>query len=335
MEENTLSFLSPSTYAQHSTSTFNLKEMSAYEFVTHVFGTIYLVSWSLSFYPQAWENLVRKSVKGFSFEFAILHPIAYFFYTIYTYTGRIDQHSATGVVVIADVIFSTHGFMLTSVHLSQFLIYKRGGERRFPRRWCIIFVGVEVSLIAFFFLLEINGIKMPLLMQTQMLCGYGLVVTNICKYTAQFYFNMRRKSTVGFSIKLVFLDFFGALFSLLQLLMDSIGQGESVVGQSAFNIVKFLISIIGVLFDIGFMIQHYCLYSYAVYNDQKKQVYEVRKGKRDELTEMVQAKLENIQGLENLQSNSDKSRTSQVSIGDKKGEEGNILEVYYNRHRGY
>lgn len=163
--------------------------MSAYEFITHIFGLIYLVSWSLSFYPQAWENLRRKNVKGFSFEFAILHAIAYLFYTIYTYTGRIDSHSATGVVVIADVLFSTHGFMLTAVHLTQCLIYRRGGENRYPKRWCLIFLGVELSLITFFFLLEINGVQMPLYMQTQMMCGYGLVITIVCKYTAQFYYN--------------------------------------------------------------------------------------------------------------------------------------------------
>ena len=75
------------------------------------------------------------------------------------------------------------------------------------------------------------------------------------------------------------------------------------MGKSAFNIVKFLISIIGIFFDIGFMIQHYCLYRYAVHYDMKKQVYVVKKGKRDELTEMVQAKLECIQVMENIQSN--------------------------------
>lgn len=67
--------------------TFDLREMSAYEFIAHIFGLVYLIVWSLSFYPQAWENYTRKNVKGFSFEFAILNPIAYFLYNIYTYAG--------------------------------------------------------------------------------------------------------------------------------------------------------------------------------------------------------------------------------------------------------
>lgn len=32
-------------------SSFDLREMSAYEFIAHIFGFIYLISWSLSFYP--------------------------------------------------------------------------------------------------------------------------------------------------------------------------------------------------------------------------------------------------------------------------------------------
>ena len=100
--------------------------MSAYDFIAHIFGLIYLISWSLSFYPQAIENYTRKNVKGLSIEYAILNPIAYFLYSVYTVVGRIDHNLGTGMVVIADVLFATHGFALTAVHLTQCLIYSRG-----------------------------------------------------------------------------------------------------------------------------------------------------------------------------------------------------------------
>ncbi|CDW86335.1 UNKNOWN [Stylonychia lemnae] len=311
----------------------SITETNTYQFLTYLFGIIYLVSWSLSFYPQARENFRRKNVKGISFEFAILHPLAYLFYTIYTYTGRIDHHSGTGVVTISDILFSTHGFALTTVHLTQCLIYSRGGDNRYPQRWCLIFLGVEIGLIGFFFILEVNGSYMPLLMQTQMMCGYGLVLTNVYKYSAQFYYNQRRRSTVGFSIKLVFLDFTGSLFSLLQLIMDSIGRGELVLGKSAFNLVKCLLSCIGIIFDIAFMIQHYWLYKYAVNYDIKKQEYGVKRDKRGELTEMVQAKLQNFEVLENLQSGSDKSRSSQHHREENKQEE--FRQSNYDNNRYY
>ena len=37
---------------------------------------------------------------------------------------------ATGVVTIDDVLFSTHGLLLTSVHLTQWLIYYRNRDLR-------------------------------------------------------------------------------------------------------------------------------------------------------------------------------------------------------------
>jgi len=92
--------------------------MSAYELIAHIFGITYFVTWSLSFYPQAWENYKRKDVQGLSFEFVFLHPFAYFFYCIYTYSGRINPFMATGVVSIDDMLFSTHGLLLTSLHLT-------------------------------------------------------------------------------------------------------------------------------------------------------------------------------------------------------------------------
>ena len=47
------------------------------------FGWISFVLWSLSFYPQAFQNYWTKSVAGFSVEFAMLNPVGFYFYTIY------------------------------------------------------------------------------------------------------------------------------------------------------------------------------------------------------------------------------------------------------------
>ena len=60
--------------------------------LSDVFGLIYLFAWSLSFYPQAWENYRRKNLSGFSLEFAFLHPFAYFFYNVYTWTGFLNPY---------------------------------------------------------------------------------------------------------------------------------------------------------------------------------------------------------------------------------------------------
>jgi len=145
-------------------STFDLRMMSAYDFIGHLFGLLYLISWSLSFYPQAAENYMRKNVKGLSIEFALLNPLAFFLYSVYTMSGRIDNNLGTGIVVIADVLFATHGFALTAVHLTQCLIYNRGSSNYMPKLWCWIFLGTEISIISFFFILEANGDRIPWLL---------------------------------------------------------------------------------------------------------------------------------------------------------------------------
>ena len=54
------------------------------EIISSVLGWISFVCWSLSFYPQIWINYKAKSVAGFSLEFAILNPVGFYFYNIYT-----------------------------------------------------------------------------------------------------------------------------------------------------------------------------------------------------------------------------------------------------------
>ena len=46
-------------------------------------GWVSFFLWSLSFYPQAWDNFRTKSVAGFSVEFAMLNPVGFYLYSLY------------------------------------------------------------------------------------------------------------------------------------------------------------------------------------------------------------------------------------------------------------
>jgi hypothetical protein len=50
---------------------------------------------------------------------------------------------------------------------------------------------------------------------------------SLCKYVPQVYMNYRRRSTLGWSIESVLLDFTGGLFSLFQIIADSCAAGEN------------------------------------------------------------------------------------------------------------
>jgi cystinosin len=81
------------------------------------------------------------------------------------------------------------------------------------------------------------------------------LVCTVVKYCPQAYVNYKRKSTVGWSIAQILLDFSGCILSFLQLFIDSTLQADwsGLTG----NPVKLGLSNIGIFFDIIFMVQHY------------------------------------------------------------------------------
>jgi cystinosin len=90
--------------------------------------------------------------------------------------------------------------------------------------------------------------------------GYAKAAISFVKYVPQVYLNYSRKSTVGWSLANVILDFTGGSLSFLQIWINAVALGEPVFTGDAFNVVKFALSIMSILFDSIFMFQHYVLY---------------------------------------------------------------------------
>jgi cystinosin len=88
--------------------------------------------------------------------------------------------------------------------------------------------------------------------------GYVKLTTVFLKYIPQAWVNYKRKSTVGWSIYPILLDFSGGWLSLAQLMIDSALQNDwsGITG----NPVKFGLGNITIVFDIIFFLQHYVLY---------------------------------------------------------------------------
>ncbi|KAJ1678984.1 hypothetical protein EV182_002961, partial [Spiromyces aspiralis] len=90
---------------------------------------------------------------------------------------------------------------------------------------------------------------------------HALIISGFTFYQTLIYQawgNYKRKSTVGWSIHNIMLDFTGGVFSFLQLVLDA-----SMVGNiaSAFgNPVKLGLGLLSMGFDVLFFIQHYVLY---------------------------------------------------------------------------
>lgn len=94
--------------------------------------------------------------------------------------------------------------------------------------------------------------------------------------------NYRRKSTVGWSIGNVLLDFAGGILSMLQMLLNAYNYGNyffTIVCNLSYSNyfvlddwasifgdpTKFGLGLFSVVFDIFFMVQHYVLYRHTTY----------------------------------------------------------------------
>ena len=93
--------------------------------------------------------------------------------------------------------------------------------------------------------------------------GYTKLLITTIKYLPQALTNYRRKSTIGWSIEQILLDFLGGVLSIAQLVIDSglqtadgDGGWEGVRG----NPVKFGLGNVSVGWNLVFLWQHYGLY---------------------------------------------------------------------------
>lgn len=74
--------------------------------------------------------------------------------------------------------------------------------------------------------------------------------------------NYKRKSTVGWSIGNIFLDFVGGFLSVLQMTLNAYNYNDwiSFFGDAT----KFGLGLFSLIFDIFFMLQHYVFYRYVL-----------------------------------------------------------------------
>ncbi|EGD78852.1 nephropathic cystinosis [Salpingoeca rosetta] len=232
--------------------------------INKVIGWVYFVAWSVSFYPQVIENYRRKSVVGLNFDFLGLNLTGFLGYMFFNlglfYVQSIkDQYEhkhpgSTNPVQPNDVFFSIHAVVLTIVTIAQCFVYERGGQR--VSKICIVlltgawlFAIISVGLAA-------GGIISWL--QFLNFFSYIKLGVTLIKYIPQAYMNYRRKSTEGWSIGNVLLDFTGGSFSILQMFLQSWNNNDWSVFFG--DPTKFGLGLFSVLFDILFMLQHYVFY---------------------------------------------------------------------------
>ncbi|VEN55217.1 unnamed protein product [Callosobruchus maculatus] len=238
-------------------------------------GWIYFLAWSISFYPQIYYNWQRKSVVGLNFDFIILNLVGFTLYALFNLglylIPEIQQEylkrnpRGLNPVKLNDIVFAVHAAIATLFTLIQCFIYEREGQR------VSTIARIILSLFGVFLFISVILAAVAVLHWLDFLyyCSYVKLTITLIKYVPQAYMNYRRKSTVGWSIGNIFLDFTGGSLSMLQMIVDSYNYDDwrSIFGDPT----KFGLGLFSVAFDIFFIVQHYVLYRHTNYEDRTDQ----------------------------------------------------------------
>ncbi|XP_061460763.1 cystinosin [Rhineura floridana] len=237
---------------------------NAVRIVDQVIGWIYFLAWSVSFYPQVFENWRRKSVVGLSFDFIALNLTGFIAYSVFNvglfWIGSVKEQflrvypNGVNPVDSNDVFFSLHAVAVTLFIIFQCLIYEKGSQK-------VSWIAITLLVIAWLFVfttLSLAAAGEITWLAFLFYFSYIKLGITLVKYFPQAYMNFRRKSTVGWSIGNVLLDFVGGAFSLLQMFLQSYNNDawKLLFGDPT----KFGLGIFSIFFDIVFIVQHYCLY---------------------------------------------------------------------------
>lgn len=217
-----------------------------------------------------YSNWKRQSVVGLSFDFEVYNMLGFFCYSIFNcafyFSPSIRKeyermhHGHPNAVQLNDVFFALHAAFVTSITLLQCVVYERG-QQRVSRTCCFITITSLLLIIVCYF--NCND-RFELLYRI----SYIKLGVSLVKYIPQVILNYRRKSTEGWTIYNVLLDFSGGILSIVQLLFDSfiLNDWSSVTGDP----VKFGLGFVSIVFDVLFMIQHYLLYAERPVNKEKE-----------------------------------------------------------------
>jgi cystinosin len=234
--------------------------------LSFICGIVYFLAWTVSFLPQCYLNWRRKSVVGLSFDFQLLNLTGYCAYTAHNllfYFNSTVQHQyfvssrdAKGVIPVdlSDVGFSLFALVITCFTIGQCFVYETGGQvPSLPSVLLAAGLWLAIDIAA-----ALSGVGAATWLDFTSVCAYVKLIVTATKYVPQAILNYRRKSTVGWSIANILLDFTGGTFSFIQQGIDSAIAGNLTPFTG--NPVKLGLSFLSIGFDILFMIQHYCLY---------------------------------------------------------------------------
>ncbi|GAB6031653.1 hypothetical protein CHUAL_009412 [Chamberlinius hualienensis] len=232
--------------------------------LSDVFGWIYFVCWTSTFYPQMYLNFRRKSITGLSMDYIVFNLLGTGSYSIYNfamYFGKRIQEEyfdihPYGILQIKpqDVAFAIISFSMTGICGLQGIYYSRKSIRISN-----ICLGIFSMGILFLLISAILGATDVISWLTCVYyVSYVKLGVTLIKYIPQVYSNYRNKSTSGWSVGYPILDFSGGFLSITQMFLMAFNYDDwnSIFG----NPTKLLLGVVSMFFDTIFLVQHFIIY---------------------------------------------------------------------------
>lgn len=188
-------------------------------------GWVYILLWSVSFYPQFILNYRRRAVTGLALDYVFLNILGFACYSTYSLVFLLSKdvqkeyrhrnNDSEPLVRVNDAVFALHAVVISSITLSQ--AYFWGYHKAHGQ-------GISTGAKSFFGLSLVSVAALCILAQAGTIgwidviygMSYIKLLVSFAKCAPQLYLNYCRQSTVGWSIVNILLDFAGGVLSLLR-----------------------------------------------------------------------------------------------------------------------
>lgn len=244
------------------------------ETVTKSIGWTYVLVWGVANYPTVISNTQLKSVQGISIDYLYFNLMGFVLYTLYTgsmYSSALvrreffEETHEWPLIKLNDVIFGIHNLFTNSVIMSQAYCwgFKKNDNQRLSCMAKLVLSCVFAYLMGggYYIYTSQGWEPVPNVFNwSRLLTSLGLVkiAMSVCKNIPQILYNYNRKSTHGWPILMIWLDFVGALLSFVQLCLDGYIVGD--LSTIFDNKPKLFLAVQVFIADFIFFLQHYYLY---------------------------------------------------------------------------
>ena len=225
--------------------------------ISNIVGWICACVWTGSLATLAVSNELASSTAGIAPDMVLYNALGLLCWTCYSIYFYI--HSELGVpVFVQDIVYSISSYVVVIVFLFQIYRFGSTGITTFAKLYCF-------ALLSFLAKAALENVISDGAGNAQFVSQLARIhlACALIKYIPQVHYNYSRKSTEGYSITAVWLDFTGAVLLLLQMFFDGIIRHKWSL-MITLNIPKFVLCFEVILFNLIYAFQHYVLYGVRI-----------------------------------------------------------------------